>query len=151
MKKIRRTIAILAGIGLIVLLPFSCTRNLDVHQAYSFDLVTMPVQKSIKHNETVEIRCTLVREGEYKDAEFFIRMFQTDGKGELQMDNGTVFLPNDLYPLEKTVFRLYYTSLSEDQQTISVFIEDSFGQMVEKVFSWQNERTENEGMDKGLE
>lgn len=143
MKKIR-TIAILAGIGLIVSLVFACTDNLDVHQAYSFDLVTMPVQKSIKQNETVEIRCTLVREGEYKDAEFFIRMFQTDGKGELRMDNGTVFLPNDLYPIEKSVFRLYYTSLSKDQQTISVFVEDSFGQVVEKVFSFQNELTEDD-------
>ena len=35
-----------------------------------------------------------------------------DGKGKLEMDNGTVFLPNDLYPLEKETFRLYYTSAS---------------------------------------
>lgn len=150
MKKIR-TIALLAGIGLIVSLVFACTDNLDVHQAYSFDLVTMPMQKSIKQNETVEIRCTLVREGEYQDVKFFIRMFQNDGEGELKMSDGTVFLPNDLYPLEKTVFRLYYTSLSEDQQTLSIFIEDSFGQVVEKVFSFQNERTEDESTDKDIE
>lgn len=150
MKKIR-TIALLAGIGLIVSLVFACTDNLDVHQAYSFDLVTMPVQKSIKQNETVEIRCTLVRGGEYQDVKFFIRMFQNDGEGELKMSDGTVFLPNDLYPLEKTVFRLYYTSLSEDQQILSIFIEDSFGQVVEKVFSWQNERTEDESTDKDIE
>ena len=29
------------------------------------------------------------------------------------MDNGTVFLPNDLYPLEKETFRLYYTRVRD--------------------------------------
>lgn len=48
------------------------------------------------------------------------------------MDDGTVFLPNDLYPLNKTTFRLYYTSHSTDQQVIDVYIEDSFGQVVQK-------------------
>ena len=43
------------------------------------------------------------------------------------MDNGTVFLPNDLYPLEKETFWLYYTSASTDQQTIDIYIIDSFG------------------------
>jgi len=37
------------------------------------------------------------------------------------MDDGTVFLPNDRYPLERFSFRLYYTSRSDDQQTIDVY------------------------------
>lgn len=41
------------------------------------------------------------------------------------MDNGTVFLPNDLYPLEKEMFRFYYTSASTDQQVSFVFNNDS--------------------------
>lgn len=45
------------------------------------------------------------------------------------MDNGTVFMPNDLYPLDKEMFRLCYTSASTDQQTINIYIIDSFGQM----------------------
>jgi len=122
----------------------ACSSDLDVQQAYSFDLVTMPVQKKIVQGESAEIRCQLVKEGNYEQARFFIRMFQSDGKGELRMDDGTVFLPNDLYPLNKTTFRLYYTSHSTDQQVISVFIEDSFGQVVEKVFSWQNDKGEDE-------
>lgn len=35
---------------------------------------------------------------------YLIRYFQPDGKGKLEMDNSTVFLPNDLYPLEKETF-----------------------------------------------
>ena len=30
---------------------------------------------------------------------------------ELRMDDGTVFLPNDRYQLDREVFRLYYTCL----------------------------------------
>ena len=71
-------------------------------------------------------------------------MFQTDGKGELRMDDGTVFLPNDLYPLDRTTFRLYYTSHLTDQQVIDVYIEDNFGQVVQKNFSWQNDSGDSE-------
>ena len=58
-----------------------------------------------------------------------IRYFQSDGKSLLRNDNGTVFKPNDRYPLTKDVFRLYYTSLSADRQTIDVYVEDSFGKV----------------------
>ncbi|MDD4264722.1 MAG: DUF3872 domain-containing protein [Firmicutes bacterium] len=117
-----------------------CNNELDIQQDYSFDLVTLPVQNKIAQGETAEIRCTLVREGEFKQAQYFIRYFQPDGKGELKMENGTVLLPNDLYPLEKMVFRLYYTSHSTDQQSIDMYIEDNFGQVVQKTFSWQSEK-----------
>ena len=117
-----------------------CNNELDIQQDYSFDLVTLPVQKKIAQGETAEIRCTLVREGEFKQAQYFIRYFQPDGKGELKMEDGTVLLPNDLYPLEKMVFRLYYTSHSTDQQSIDIYIEDNFGQVVQKTFSWQSEK-----------
>ena len=105
----------------------ACDSRLDVQQAYPFMLETMPVQKRLAVGETAEIRCTLVREGEYA------------GKGELRMDDGTVFLPNDRYPLERFSFRLYYTSRSDDQQTIDVYIEDNMGQVVQKSFTFQND------------
>lgn len=117
----------------------ACDDDLDVKQAYSFDLSTMPVPKKVAEGETVEIRCTLVREGEYRQAEYKIRYFQPDGKGELRLENGEPFLPNDLYPLTKMVFRLYYTSWSSDQQVINVYIEDNFGQVIQKSFSFQSD------------
>ena len=71
-------------------------------------------------------------------------LFQPDGKGKLEMDNGTVFLPNDLYPLEKETFWLYYTSASTDQQTIDIYIIDSFGQMQQLTLSFNNDNSEEE-------
>jgi hypothetical protein len=141
MKKIKRALAICATLVGIVLLVCACNDKLDINQVYGFDLVTMPVQKKITQGETAEIRCQLVREGNYQQAAYFIRYFQTDGKGELRMDDGTVLKPNDLYPLRKEVFRLYYTSLCTDQQSIDLYIVDSFGKVIQKTFSFTNEGT----------
>lgn len=144
MRKIKSFFGITAWLVAMMLLALACSDDMDIRVRYLFDLETMPVQKKIIEGETVEIRCQLVKEGNYQDAKFFIRYFQPDGVGELRMDNGTVFKPNDLYPLKTETFRLYYTSRCKDQQVIDVYIQDSFGQVVQKTFSFQSERTEDE-------
>ena len=140
----KKTLAYFLYTLLLSAIVCACSYDLDVQQVYSFNLVTMPVQKKIVQGESAEIRCQLIKEGDYQQAQFIIRYFQPDGVGELRMDDGTVFLPNDLYPLDKTTFRLYYTSHSTDQQVIDVYIEDNFGQVVQKTFSWQNDKGEEE-------
>jgi len=153
MKKItfKRALALAAWLAAIVLMFVACDYELEIKQVYGFDLETMPVQKKLSVGQTAEIRCTLVREGEYDGVRFFIRMFQYDGRGILQMDDGTTLIPNDLYPLEKMQFRLYYTALSNDQSNISIFIEDSFGQVVEKIFSWQGDTGDDEEDNENIE
>lgn len=139
MKRIRRIAALCAGIAAAGILATACDKELDVKQAYAFSLETMPVQKRLAVGETAEIRCTLVREGEYAGTRYTIRYFQPDGRGELRMDTGEAFAPNDRYPLERFSFRLYYTSRSDDRQTIDVYIEDNMGQVVQKSFTFQND------------
>lgn len=131
-------------IGVIACLLSSCDNEVDIRQAYRFCVETMPVQTKIVRGETAEIRCTLRREGRYDEARYTIRYFQPDGKGSLRMDDGTVFLPNDRYPLDREVFRLYYTSASSDQQTIDIYVEDNFGQCVQLTFDFNNENEEKE-------
>ena len=131
---------IIAGCMLVALLYMTaCSDKLDVQQMYEFDLATLPVQTTIVKGEDAEIRCQLVRSGEYQDTKYFIRYFQPTGKGELRMENGTVLLPNDLYPLPEETFRLYYKSFGTDQQKIDIYILDSFGQVVQKSFAFNNE------------
>lgn len=144
MKKIMRNI--LMGVYLLgaMLLVFSCDDKLDIQQVYPFTVTTMPVQKRIKMGETAEIRFQLNREGYYEEAKYSIRYFQPDGKGTLRMADGIAFLPNDLYPLPGETFRLYYTSASTDQQQIDVYIEDSFGQVVQLTFAFNNENEKEE-------
>ena len=115
MKKMIESM-IIAGCMLVALLYMTaCSDKLDVQQMYEFDLATLPVQTTIVKGEEAEIRCQLVRSGEYQDTKYFIRYFQPTGKGELRMENGTVLLPNDLYPLPEETFRLYYRSFGTDQ------------------------------------
>ena len=144
MKKIKTFFGITAWLAAIMLLALACSNDMDINKVYAFDLVCMPVQKKIVQGEVAEIRAQIVKEGNFQDTKFYIRYFQIDGKGELRLDNGTVLLTNDLYLLEKETFRMYYTSHSTDQQVIDVYIEDSFGQVVQKTFSFQNDRGDEE-------
>ena len=136
----RYTINFISGKGCI----HRINDSLGIQQAYPFTVETLPVPKKLKVGETAEIRCQLVRGGDYQPTTYQIRYFQPDGKGKLEMDNGTVFLPNDLYPLEKETFRLYYTSASTDQQTIDIYIIDSFGRMQQVSFSFNNDNSKEE-------
>lgn len=123
----------------------ACNDKLDIQTSYPFTVETMPVPKKLKVNETAEIRCELKRDGRWEDTRYTIRWFLYDGKGTLKLDDGTVLLPNDRYPLEKETFRLYYTSLSDDQSSLKVWVEDSFGQSVELEFSYNNDNSEDKG------
>lgn len=145
MKKILNTIWVMGVLTLAVFCLSACDRDLDIQQSYPFTVEIMPFQKDIIRGQTAEIRCTLKRGGEFADTRYTIRYFQSDGKGLLRMDNGTVFKPNDCYPLTKDVFRLYYTSLSADRQTIDVYVEDNFGKMQQLTFSFNNEKAEERG------
>jgi len=60
-------------------------------------------------------------------------------RSAISSPTGAVFLPNDRYPLDREVFRLYYTSRSDDQQTIDVYVEDNTGQVVKTSFTFQSE------------
>lgn len=116
----------------------SCNDALDVQRVYKYTIETMPVPTTVKKGETVEIRFQISREGEYKDTKYYIRYFQPQGKGVLKTSDGLTFTPNDRFPLESEIFRLYYTSTSTDQQTIDIYVEDSFGQVEKVSFNFMN-------------
>jgi hypothetical protein len=139
MKKIISKIPICTFIVAVLFYCTSCDNKLDIQQAFPFTVEIMPVQTTIATGNTVEIRCNLKSEGQYTGAVYTIRYFQSAGKGSLRMNDGSIFKPNDSYPLKKNVFRLYYTSASTDQQTINIFVEDNFGQVVQLSFTFTNE------------
>ena len=123
----------------------ACNDGLDIQTKYPFTVEAMPVPKELKINETAEIRCELKREGRWEDTRYTIRWFLFDGEGTLKLDDGTALLPNDRYPLDREVFRLYYTSECEDQQSIDIYFEDNSepAQLFQLTFSFNNE-TEDE-------
>jgi len=141
-KNILNTIWVMGVLSIAVFCLSACDNELDIQQAYPFTVETMPVQKHITKGQTTEIRCTLKRQGRFEEARYTIRYFQPDGRGRLKMDDGTVFKPNDRYPLTKEEFRLYYTSASTDQQTIDVYVEDNFGQTAKLSFEFNSQKDE---------
>lgn len=140
-QKILNTLWVMGVLALAGFCLSACNRDLDVRQSYPFSLEAMPVQNSIAKGETAEIRCSLKRSGRFANTQYTIRYFQPDGKGCLKMDDGTVFKPNDRYPLTRDTFRLYYTSLFTDRQTIDIYVEDNFGQVQQRTFNFNNEDT----------
>lgn len=145
MKKIIYQMLVGCCIVAALVLVAACNDKLDIQTRYPFTVETMPVPKKLKVNETAEIRCELKREGRWEDTKYTIRWFLYDGKGTLKTEDGTVLLPNDRYPLERETFRLYYTSLSDDQSSLKVWVEDSFGQTAELEFSYNNDNSGEEG------
>ena len=94
MKNVMYKIFVGCYIVAALVLVCACNDGLDIQQAYPFTVETLPVPKKLKVGETAEIRCQLVRSGYYQPTTYQIRYFQPDGKGKLEMDDGTVFLPN---------------------------------------------------------
>src|SRR5690606_464142 len=114
----------------------SCDKDeLEIQQDYPFEVNVMPVPGDVASGQTVEIRSTIERSGNFSDAEYYIRYFQYDGQGTLRYYNEPPYLPNDLYQLPATQFRLYYTSQSAVSQSFDIWISDNSGN--EKQVSFQ--------------
>lgn len=89
-KKIFNMIWVMGVLAIAVFCLSACDNELDIQTAYPFKLETMPIPGRITKEQTVEIRCTLVRQGRFADTRYSIRYFQYDGTGVLRMDDGTV-------------------------------------------------------------
>lgn len=129
---------------LLAAIACACSDNIDIRQSYEFRVTHLPVPKKIRKGETVEIRCQLERSGYFDDAAYRFRYFQSDGKGDLCMDDSEVFLPNDYYNLTKESFRLYYTSRSDEQQVIDIYFFDNRGNSYTLAFTFNNANGEEE-------
>ena len=107
----------------------SCSKDdeLEIQNDFPFEVKMMPVPKEIANGNTVEIRLTIQRTGNYNNTQYYLRYFQFDGQGTLRYYDEPPYLPNDLYSLPTEQFRLYYTSTSAVSQSFEVWISDSFG------------------------
>ncbi|WP_290397017.1 MULTISPECIES: DUF3872 domain-containing protein [Bacteroidales] len=116
----------------------SCSDDLDVQQSYPFTVDVMPYADKIANGETVELRMTIVPEGNYSNTLYTIRYFQYEGKGALKLVDGPTLVNNDRVLLESKEFRLNYTAKSADSQEIYICIEDNYGTRWEQTFEFNN-------------
>lgn len=131
---------ILAGCALALLACSlnACDDRLEVRQAYGFSLTSWYLQEGIGPDETVEIRLTLHREGDYKEASYRIGYIQLEGDGEVSDAGGTRLIDRELMPLDsvagldttdacRQVFTLFYRNTGEDNPEIRFAVTDNFG------------------------
>ena len=145
----KRTNIFKAALCLIAAVSFtlvSCDDNMDIQQSYPFTVEVMPVPNKVTQGQTVEIRCELVKEGDFAGTLYTIRYFQFEGEGTLKMDNGITFLPNDRYLLENDKFRLYYTAEGDEAHNFIVVVEDNFKNSFELEFDFNNRNVANDSL-----
>ena len=118
----------------------SCRKDddLEIQNNFPFEVKVMPVPKDVANGQTVEIRVTIQRTGNYSNTQYYLRYFQFDGQGSLRYYDETPYLPNDLYLLPTEQFRLYYTSASAVSQSFDVWISDSFGNEKKLTFQFNS-------------
>lgn len=118
----------------------SCSKDdgLEIQNDFPFEINVMPVPKEVANGQTIEIRITIQRTGNYLNTQYYLRYFQFDGKGILRYYDDAPYLPNDLYSLPTEQFRLYYTSNSTVSQAFDIWISDSFGNEKQLNFQFKN-------------
>ena len=80
MKNVMYKIIVGCYIVAALVLVTACNDSLDIQQAYPFTVETLPVPKKLKVGETAEIRCQLVRGGDYQPTTYQIRYFRLTAK-----------------------------------------------------------------------
>lgn len=68
---------------LAALFLYACNDKLDVQQEYDFSLSCWHLQSTIRKDESVEMRLTLNRSGNFRDTRYYIGYIQMEGKGEV--------------------------------------------------------------------
>ena len=115
----------------------ACNDSLEVQQAYDFSLVSWYLQEDIERDETVEIRLTLNREGNYSEAVYKIGYIQMEGDGEVFDSDGNRLVNREMTDLDTIsgldttdichqFFTLYYKNTGKDNPKIRFVVSDNF-------------------------
>ncbi|KAA6304790.1 hypothetical protein EZS27_043558, partial [termite gut metagenome] len=60
---------------LLFVVACACNDDIRIQQSYDFEVTYLPVPKKLKVGEVAEIRCRLVRSGEYAHTKYYLRYF----------------------------------------------------------------------------
>jgi hypothetical protein len=142
--KMKRAFALMTWPAAIMLLALACNDSLDIIQDYGYRIETLPLPKTLKPGETVDLEFSIVREGFYSGTTYKFRYFQTAGEGSLSY-KGKAISMNRFQEIDSDNFVLVYQSLSENrQQQLDFVFENSFGRRVEYSIAFGGESTDKE-------
>lgn len=120
-----------------------CSDDLDIRRDYPYSVETLPLPKSLKKGESVDLEFSIVREGNYAGTTYKFRYFQSEGEGLLSTAKGQIIPVNRFQPIAFDDFVLTYTNLAEEQAQLDFVFEDNFGQRVEYTVTFAGKRTDD--------
>jgi len=126
----KKTLAYLLYTMLIACIVCACNDRLDIIQDYGYSVETLPLPKTLKQGETVDLEFSIIREGNYSGTKYRFRYFQSDGEGQLSC-NGKVIPVNRFQDVTSDNFVLTYRCLGSEQQQLDFVFENNFGRRVD--------------------
>jgi hypothetical protein len=129
---------------LVACIACACSSDLDIKQDYAFEVTCLPVPKKLKVGQTAEMRMQVVRQGNFSGTQYRMRFFLFDGRGTLAFADGIPLLPNDEYRLDQESFRMYYTSLSQERQSFTLYFSDNMGNSRSMEFSFNADSSQED-------
>lgn len=121
-----------------------CSDDLDIRRDYPYAVETLPLPKSLKKGQSVDLEFSIVREGDYTGTTYKYRYFQSEGEGLLTDTKGKIIPMNRFQTIASDDFVLTYTNLAEEQAQLDFMLEDNFGQRVEYTITFAGKRTDEE-------
>jgi hypothetical protein len=139
----KKTLSYFLYTMLLACIVCACNGRLDIVQGYGYSVETLPLPKSLKQGETVNLEFSIVREGHYEGTAFQFRYFQSSGTGILVYKDKTVPM-NRFQAIASDNFVLTYQCTCEEQQQLDFVFEDSFGKRVEYSVAFSGSQAEKE-------
>ena len=140
----KKTLAYFLYTMLIACIVCACNDRLDIIQDYEYGVETLPLPKTMKQGETVNLEFSIHRAGNYRAEKYKFRYFQSSGAGQLILD-GKVIPVNRFQNISSDNFVLTYGCLSDgEQQTLDFVFENSFGRRVDYSISFSGVSTTND-------
>jgi hypothetical protein len=117
----------------------ACNDDLNIIQNYGYRVETLPLPKSLKQSETVDLEFSIIPEGHYNEAAYKFRYFQSEGEGVLSYRNKAVPM-NRFQKIASDDFVLSYTNHAEGQIQLDFVFENNFGRRVEYSIAFSGEQ-----------
>ncbi|MDR2148088.1 MAG: DUF3872 domain-containing protein [Tannerella sp.] len=128
---------------LLAAIACACSERLDIVQDYGYGIETLPLPKTVRQGESVNLEFSILREGYYSGTEYRFRYFNSEGEGILSYRGETVRV-NRFRDIDTDSFVLTWQSLGEDRQQLDFVFENSFGRRVEFTVGFDGESSGGE-------
>jgi len=127
----KKTLAYFLYTMLIACIVCACNDRLDIIQDYEYGMETLPLPKSMKQGEMVNLEFSILRTEKYSPEKYKFRYFESAGAGQLTL-GGKIIPVNRFQDIKSDNFVLTYQCLSDgEQQTLDFVFENSFGRRVD--------------------